>query len=218
MAYPAYVREKARQLRADRRLSVVEIAERLALPKSTIYYWVRDVPLDRPRRENPHPATRAMQAKFRRLRQQAYDEGRAGFAALAASDSTFRDFVCMYVGEGSKRDRNTVAIGNSDPRVVLLGARWIRRLSRNRVRFELQYHADQDLVELRAFWGELLGVAPDGIAVQRKSNSGRLRGRSWRSRFGVLTVRSRDTLLRARLQAWMDEVQAEWLDSPASGA
>jgi hypothetical protein len=150
VAYPAYIRDKARQLRIEKRLSIVEISERLALPKTTIYYWVRDLPLGRPRRENPRKATLAMQAKFRRLREAAYEEGRTAFATLAA-DPTFRDFVCMYVGEGSKRDRNVVAIGNSDPQVVL-------------------------------------------------------------------TVRASDTLLRARLQAWMDEVQRQWLDSPASGA
>jgi hypothetical protein len=98
MTYPAYVREKARQLRAERRLSIDEIAERLALPKTTIYYWVGDPALARPRRENPHPGTRAMQRKFRHLREAAYEEGCRSFGALAAEDPTFRDFVCMYVG------------------------------------------------------------------------------------------------------------------------
>ena len=37
MAYPAYVREKARELRIERRLSIVEIAERLGLPKTTVF-------------------------------------------------------------------------------------------------------------------------------------------------------------------------------------
>jgi hypothetical protein len=218
MAYPAYVREKARELRAERRLSIVEIAERLALPKTTIYSWVRDLPLGRPRRENPHPATRTMQRNFRRLREAAYEEGLRSFESLVASDPTFRDFVCLYIGEGFKRDRNRVAIGNSDPRVVSLSTRWLRALSRNSIRFELQYHADQDLSRLRTFWATLLAVVPTDIAVQRKSNSGKLTGRAWRSRYGVLTVRANDTQLRARLQAWMDLLQDQWLDSPASGA
>jgi hypothetical protein len=71
VAYPAYLREKARALRRQRRLSIVEIAERLALPKTTVYYWVGDLPLGRPRRENQHPATRAMQRKYRLLREAA---------------------------------------------------------------------------------------------------------------------------------------------------
>jgi hypothetical protein len=143
--------------------------------------------------------------------------GSASIASLAATEPTFRDFVCMYVGEGSKRDRNRVAIGNSDPRVVLLAARWLRELSRNPVRFALQYHADQDPSELREFWGRTLEIDPASVSLQRKSNSGRLGGRGWRSRYGVLTVQTGDTQLRARLQGWMDRLQAQWLHSPRAG-
>jgi AcrR family transcriptional regulator len=218
MAYPAYVREKARELRVERRLSIVEIAERLGLPKTTIFYWVRDLPLGRPRRDNPHPGNRGMQRKFRALREQAYEEGRQAFQTLTASDPTFRDFVCMYIGEGFKRDRNRVSIANSDPRVVMLATRWLRALSRRTIQFSIQYHADQDLRKLSEFWASTLGIDPQDIRMQRKSNSGQLAGRVWRSRYGVLTVTTCDTLLRARLQAWMDRVQGEWVHSPANGA
>jgi AraC-like DNA-binding protein len=219
MAYPAYVREKARELRLERRLSIVEIAERLGLPKSTIFYWVRDIPLQRPRRANAgqRRGNRGMRRKYRELREAAYREGSGEFADMAAIP-TFTDFVCLYIAEGYKRQRNTVAIGNSDPRVVALAARWVRRFSRNPVRFFLQYHADQNVDQLRRFWGEVVGVEPAAIGLQRKSNSNQLRARTWRSQYGVLTVRACDTLLRARLQAWMDCLQETWLHSPDSGA
>jgi hypothetical protein len=218
MAHPAYIRAKARELRVERRLSIVEIAERLALPKTTVFYWVRDIPLQRPRLDNPDRGARAMQSKFQLLREAAYREGRESFPVLSAMDPTLRDFVCMYIGEGGKRNRNRVAIGNSDPRVVMLATRWLRALSRNKLQFSVQYHADQDLRELSEFWASRLGVDPQDIRLQRKSNSGRLGGRNWRSRYGVLTVTTCDTLLRARLQAWMDCVQETWLHSPDSGA
>jgi hypothetical protein len=219
MAYPAYIRDKARQLRVERRLSIVEIADRLGLPKTTVFYWVRDIPLERPRRANPgqRRGNRRMQRNYRELREAAYGEGKGEFAQLATVP-TFKDFVCLYIAEGYKRQRNTVAIGNSDPAVVALSARWIRRFSRNPVRFFLQYHADQDVDQLRGFWGEIVGVEPAEIGLQRKSNSNQLRRRSWRSRYGVVTVRACDTLFRARLQAWMDCLQETWLDSPDSGA
>jgi hypothetical protein len=218
MAHPAYIREKARELRVERRLSIVEIAERLALPKTTVFYWVRDLPLQRPRRANPDTGARAMHSKFRLLREEAYREGRESFPVLAAMDPTLRDFVCMYIGEGLKRNRNRVSIGNSDLRVVMLATRWLRALSRNKLQFSVQYHADQDLRELSEFWAATLGVDPQDIRLQRKSNSGRLWGRTWRCEHGVLTVTTCDTLLRARLQAWMDCVQETWLHSPDSGA
>ena len=116
----------------------------------------------------------------------------------------------MYIGEGYKRNRNVVAIGNSDPAVVRLGAYWIRRLSSNAVAFEFQHHHDQEPQEVCAYWGALLKVDPSAIRFQRKSNSAGLSGRSWRSEHGVLTVRTADTYFRARLQAWMDGVRSEW--------
>jgi hypothetical protein len=86
--------------------------------------------------------------------------------------------------------------------------------------YSVQYHADQDLQELRRHWGDVLGIDGEAIRLQRKSNSGALSGRTWRSEHGVLTLWAADTLLRARLQAWIDRVREEWwLNSPAtSGA
>jgi hypothetical protein len=178
---------------------------------------VRDLPLERPRHENAGPANRAMCQKYRALREGAYAHGKAEFARCA-EDPTFRDFVCLYVAEGLKRNRNRVAVGNSDPAVVALCARWIRPFTSSRIVCSVQYHADQDLTELRAFWSRLLDVSPAEICTQRKSNSGWLQGRTWRSTYGVLTLTVDDTLLRARLQGWIDCLREQWLDSRSDGA
>ena len=219
MTYPAYVRDKARRMRVEMHLTIDEIAERLAISRQTIYYWVRDLPLGRPRRSTlgQYMGNTGMRRKYKLLRDAAYEQGWEEFDELVLQPS-FRDFVCMYIGEGSKRCRNTVALCNSDPNVIILGDLWIRRFARNPVTYWLQYHADQDLDRLTRFWGALLKVDPSAIRLQRKSNSNQLKGRTWRSRHGVLTVNANDTLLRARLQAWIDRTTEEWLDSAGSGA
>jgi hypothetical protein len=158
-----------------------------------------------------------MRQKYKRLRDEAYEEGWAEFDDLV-EEPTFRDFVCTYIGEGYKRNRNTVALCNSSPKVIVLADYWIRRFAKNRVKYSIQYHADQDPADLRRFWGDFLHVDPDSIRVQRKSNSNQLKGRTWRSVHGVLTVSANDTLFRARLQAWMDRTFEEWLHLPADGA
>jgi hypothetical protein len=162
-------------------------------------------------------AARAHKEKHRRLREAAYDEALIDYVRLI-EEPGFRDFVCMYIGEGYKRSRNNVQIGNSDPAVVKLGNHWIRRLSRRDVTYSVQHHADQDPDELKRFWAAELGTHAELITVQRKSNSNGLTGRKWRSEHGVLQVRTSDTYLRAELQAWMDCVQDEWLDSIGLGA
>jgi hypothetical protein len=211
MAYPAYLRERARQLRTDKHLSIDEIAERLALPKTTVYYWVKDIPLGRERRwsDGQRKGNLAMQAKYRQLREDAYAQGLAEYEDLIVIP-TFRDFVVLYIAEGFKRNRNRVSIGNSDARIVAMATGWLRAFSAKPPTFELQYHADQDLAELRSFWADLLGIDGSSIRLQRKSNSGQLRGRTWRSAHGVLSVCVGDTLLRARLQGWIDRVRGDW--------
>lgn len=211
MAHPAYLRQKAIEMRVEGKLSIDEIAERLALSKTTIYYWVKDIPLGRPRRwsAGQRLGNERMQAKWKARRDAAYDEGLESAGDMLANLS-LRDFVNLYIAEGYKRNRNTVSICNSDPWIVLLGARWICRLTSNKVRYSIQYHADQDLDELRAFWSKLLEIDPSEIHFQRKSNSNQLTGRKWRSEHGVLAVSVGDTYLRARLQAWMDVMHDAW--------
>jgi hypothetical protein len=160
-----------------------------------------------------------MVRKYERLREAAYEEGRREFDELDA-DPTFREFVCLYVGEGYKRNRNTVSLSNSNPAVMRLAIHWLRRLSARNVFAHVQYHADQDPVRLCAFWGEELSLSPAAIRKLPKTNSAQLRHRIWRCRHGVVTVGVNDTCLRARLQAWMDRLEQGWreLDSPVDGA
>lgn len=206
-------------MRIEKRLTIDQIAERLALPRTTVYYWVRDLPIPymTPGRKAAFPRQRKgnlrMQAKYRRLREEAYAEGRTEFARLA-QDPAFRDFVTLYIAEGYKRNRNVVAVANSDSAVLRVCLSWMERFTGATYEYALQYHADQDVHELREYWARSLEIEPGFIRLQRKSNGNQLRKRNWRSRYGVLTIRCNDTLLRARLQGWIDCLREAWLSSP----
>jgi excisionase family DNA binding protein len=209
-------------MRVQRRLTIDQIAERLALSRSTVYYWVKDIPIPHMTegRKAVLPRLRKgnlrMQEKYRRLRQDAYAQGRSEFASLAERP-TFRDFVSLYLAEGSKRCRNRVSICNSDVAVLAVAVDWMERLTGATFEFRLQYHADQDLDELRRYWADQLDIEEEQVLLQRKSNSNQMTGRTWRSRYGVLTVTVNDTLFRARLEGWMDSIREQWLDSAAVG-
>jgi hypothetical protein len=221
MTYPAYMREKARRLRQEHEFTIDEIAERLAVSRTTVFFWVGDMPRPARCRLRKGPATApgnaAMQAKYRRLRELAYAEGRASFESMS-EQAGFVEFVTLFIAEGYKRNRNVVSVANSDPAVIAIANCWVGRLSQNRLTYWVQYHADQDLRALQVFWGKLVGVEPDEIQLQRKSNSNQLRKRTWRSEHGVLTVTTHDTYFRSRLQAWVDLLRQRWLDSPTVGA
>jgi transposase-like protein len=219
VAHPDYVRQKAIELREVQQLTIDEIAECLSISRSTVFYWVKGIEITRkpgteswakgPPTEAQRKGTLAMQERWRVIREQAYREGELEFEELCLVP-TFRDFVCMYIGEGYKRRRTQVSLCNSDPAVVKLAQTWIARFSRNPVGYSIQFHADQSLDELRQFWSERLDIDPDEIKFQRKSNSNQLKGRKWRSQYGVLDVHAADTRFRARLQAWIDLVERDW--------
>jgi len=153
--------------------------------------------------------TLAMQRRYALRREEAYREGVAEFGELSRNPE-FRDFVCLYIAEGYKRNRGVVSLANSDPAVIKVADRWIKRFATNPVTYKVQFHADQRLSELATFWSGQLAVEPAAIRFQRKPNSGQLAGRTWRCRYGVLTVCANDTLFRARLQAWIDILRASW--------
>jgi excisionase family DNA binding protein len=219
MAHPSYLREHARRLRAEKRLTIDELAERLALSRSTVYHWVRDMPIPGSgpgtgfSSEGQRKGTRAMKRKYRLLREAAYREGVESYPVLCR-DVTFRDFVCMYIGEGYKRSRHTVSICNSDPAVMLMADRWLRRLATRQLDYVVTYHPDQDREQLISFWSGFLDVTPGAIRCHRKSNSGRLSGRVWRCEHGVLAISSHDTYLRSRMGAWIDLIKEEWAGPP----
>ena len=206
-----HIREKAIRLRVEQHMTLDQITERLSLPKTTIYHWIKDIPL--PVKAKQHSGqrqgTEAMQAKYAALRESAYQQGLAEAPELLA-DLGFRDFVVLYMAEGSKRQRNTVALVNSNPAIVSLANRWITHFTRNKLDYSLQYHADHDENELKQYWAGILGIESAIIKTLRKSNSNKLSGRQFRSQYGLLTVRVGDTRLRARLQGWMDTIQLQW--------
>jgi AcrR family transcriptional regulator len=206
-----HLREKALDMRIEQKMTMDEIIERLHVPKTTLWYWIKDHPIPLPNR-GAHLkgiGSKAVQRKFAALREEAYQQGLAEAPELL-KNPLFRDFVVMYMCEGYKRNRNELSFGNSDPQMVALAYWFLKSLVRNPIAFGLQYHADHDVEELKQFWGDLLGIDPQIIKPFRKSNSNKLAGRQFRSVHGLLTVRVSDTYVRARMQAWMDFVKSQW--------
>jgi transcriptional regulator with XRE-family HTH domain len=119
MAYPAYLRERARELRVKNKLSLNEIAERLALPKTTVYYWIKDLPLGRERRWSvgQRKGNRSMQNKWRLLREAAYAQGQREWDELSKIP-TFRDLL------SSTSLRVTSGVGTRRPSATLIRRLW----------------------------------------------------------------------------------------------
>lgn len=209
-----HLRVAARKYRMSG-LSIDEICDRLSLGKGTVYHWIKDIPLQRRSRSGDNLVKGVADQnslRYKKLRDAAYQEGELEFSGLLSSNPTFRDFVMLYMTEGTRRGNGVAEIANSNPRLVQLAYSWLTKLANpNRaVSFWVQVHEDQSRQEVVQFWSQLLCIQPEQVKLQRKSNSGQLRGRAWRSRYGVLTVRVSDTYLKCRINAWMNLLQDSW--------
>jgi hypothetical protein len=218
MTHSRYLRNMARLLRVERELSVDQLATRLALPRSTVYYWVRDLPLhsEGRRGEAGRASARAgvgdAPGEVERLRPgqaSAYEEGLRSFGDLTAQP-TFREFVCLYAAEGYKRGRTHVALANADPAIMRLASRWIWRLTDRSPSLSICCSDGQSLNELRGFWSEAVNQAPATIAPGSDADDAPLHAWGAPALHGVLTVSVDDKLLRARLQAWMCRLREGW--------
>lgn len=215
MRHLARIRNEARALRAEHRLSLDDISARLNLPRTTVYYWIKDIKVTASAKASRQTAgqlagSRAMQAKYAAIRQAAYDDAYSRATDLL-QDRDLRDFALLYLAEGYRKDRNSVSFNNSNPAMIRFAHTCMRRLSTNpHFRYGFQYHADQDPEALKQFWAASVGIGPDTIKAIPKTNSGHLKGRRFACEYGVFQVQVSDTAFRARLQALMDAVQEQW--------
>jgi AcrR family transcriptional regulator len=209
----AHLKEKAIELRTLHNMSLDDICARLKVSRTTVYYWIKDIPITRTEKQHAgqKAGTAAMSAKYAARRQQVYDAAYLQAAELLM-DLSMRDFVVLYLAEGYRKNRNVVSFSNSSPQMVRFAHSCMRQLATNLVfHYSFQYHADQDPEELKQFWASCLGVSPDVIRPIPKTNSGHLKGRRFACAYGVFQVRVGDTAFRARLQALMDAVQEQWV-------
>ncbi len=207
MAHSTYLRQMARLLRVEQRLTVDQLASRLALPRSTVYYWVRDLPLREEERDVAGVAERTSGAVA--VGETAYEDALRAFDDLAAQP-TFRDFVCLYIARGCTRERTKVSLSDSDPAVMRLANRWMLRLSERSPLLSVRYEPGQSLTELRRFWSGIVGVQARAIRVYEEPDRAGAAHAPRHARHGVLTVSVEDALLRARLQAWICKTRDSW--------
>jgi len=211
-----HLREKANALRKKGK-SLGEISKMLSLGKGTVYYWIRGTSIPRTETHSRTAAqslaqkrgAKANKEKWAARRKVEYDRGLLEAPVLLQSYDV-RDFVSLYIGEGTRNGRWEVGVANSNMAVIKMAARMIRRFSLKPPQLVLQVHADHDENKVLHHWSKSLGISPREIRMAQKSNQSFLKTRNWRSVYGTAHVRVCDTLLRARMQGWIDYLLSQW--------
>ncbi len=108
--------------------------------------------------------------------------------------------IGLYWGEGTKRDKNSVRLGNSDPRLIrkfLIFLRHFYQIDERKLRFGLQVFGDMNKKKVLSFWAHSLGVSKEKffptIIVTPYRGVGNYRHKT---RNGVVTIHFSNRKLR----------------------
>ncbi len=167
----AKLREQAVHLRKNKRLSYTAIAKKLNVSKSTLSYWLSELPLSDSEisalRRKGWQKGEAAREKYRNTMrekkalefQEVYKKQKKSIGPLTTRDALIGGLM-LYVGEGDKRNPNRIALANSDPFVVVFFTRWLikfMRIPRKKIRFGLHLYSNMNIANERNFWQDTLG-------------------------------------------------------------
>jgi transcriptional regulator with XRE-family HTH domain len=138
-------KERARELRGEG-FTMLEIATRLGVSKSSVSLWTRDVEFVPRERESGRFGARNRGPNVRQRRraeeiERLLVEGRERIGELTEKEFLVAG-AALYAGEGSKGDRD-LKFANSDPHMIAFFCAWLRRffdVDEQRLRVRLYLH------------------------------------------------------------------------------
>ncbi len=150
-----------------RGLSYNEIKIEIGIPKSTLSYWLKDVPLALKHKKRFYTrqiqilSLGAQSQKERRKRevQKIIEQAILEIKIPLNSDAYRLMGACLYWAEGSKGGR--FEITNSDPHFILFMVKWLKNVFNiypNILRVWLNIYSQQNELEIKKFWSELTGI------------------------------------------------------------
>lgn len=218
----ASLRERAIDFR-KRGFSYSLISSRMGVAKSTLNYWLKNVPykpneavLKRIRESSIKSAKvlRARRAENIRLaRKIAFKElGRL----------TKRDLwmvgIGLYIGEGAKNKSQMIRVMNSDPKVINLAITWLKSVSgldMKNFHIAIHIYPDLDVEKTLNFWSKVTGIPRNQFGkTQVDKRINKLAKNKGKSLFGTahITVRSKGekeygVFLFRKIMGWIESIE-----------
>ena len=107
--------------------------------------------------------------------------------------------IGLYWGEGTKADKNSVRLGNSDPALVRIFIKFLIKffnIDKEDMRFHLHTFTDINLEEAKQYWMKELKIESSQFYKPTITITGKLGNYRKKSKYGVLTVCYSNTKLR----------------------
>lgn len=211
-----YITLKARAIELRKNgSSYGEVKRELNVSKSTLSYWLKDVPLKEEYRKKFYTnrilnlARGAQSQKERRLREIAEiiknSEKEIGKSISLESYRLFG--VALYWAEGNKK--HDFGITNSDPHLILFMVKWFEKIFEippHTLKAWLNIYPQQNDTDIKKFWSQLTGIPLTnfGKSFVKPLNKNYKKNTLYYGTIKIIVPRGTD--MRHRLFGWVKAV------------
>lgn len=168
-------REKAVQMRVKEQLSYSRIAKKLGVPKSTLSYWLKDLPLSEKRitelRRVSWRKGEASRERFRNtMRKKKEEKAKQVFECYQkrfskiSDEAYFTAGLALYMGEGDKKNTARIGLVNTNPQIISFFVQWLSRFfsaPREKIRIQLNLYPNMKIAQEELFWRKILGFGKE---------------------------------------------------------
>jgi transposase-like protein len=167
------LRQLAVKLRREKELSYTELKRQLGVPKSTLSYWLKDMPISNERirdlKKIGYKNGEAGREKYRntmRLKREAEDNRvyKFYFEKLenVSKDTLFVAGLMLYLGEGDKKNNTRIVLANTDFDIIQFFIKWLIQfmdVERSEIKVQLHLYEDMDIEKVTKIWQDRLGLS-----------------------------------------------------------
>lgn len=167
------LRQLAVKLRKEKNLSYGDIKKRLGVPRSTLSYWLKEMPLSEERilelKRVGYKNSETGREKYRntmRLKREAEDKKvyQYYFQKLAdvSRDTLFVAGLMLYLGEGDKKNNTRIVLANTDFGIIKFFMKWLKqfmKVEKYKIKVQLHLYEDMDIEKETKMWQNELEIA-----------------------------------------------------------
>lgn len=182
-------KKQLRTLYIDKRKSAKEISEILSCSENKVNYWLK---------KHSIPKRSVSEAIYVKANPQG-DPFEFREPRTVEEVFLYGLGIGLYWGEGTKTNKHTVRLGNTDPRLVKKFIEFLERIygtKRSKLKFGLQVFSDMSPEKAKSFWMKELGANEEQfqkVIVTPARSIGTYRHKT---KHGVLTVHFNNKKLR----------------------
>jgi hypothetical protein len=211
------LKERARVLRREGK-SLKDIEAILETARSNISLWVRDIQLSEVqlRELASHAHSKSTTEKRRTSRLRNETARRMPFLTAGIQEILDKKDIDLamlgigiYLGEGTKTNRGTFALSNTDPRIIQIFILFLERCfgaRRSDIRGQVGIHTHLSVTASERYWSKVSGIPLRQFTKAVIQHSRNSKGERDKLPYGTFTIYLHGTERRIRFEGWIQGV------------